>query len=196
MRELKKLTAEFDVKIHLDGARLFNAALALGVEPAEICEYADSVMLCVSKGLCAPVGSLIAGDAGFIERARKYRTMLGGGMRQAGILAAAGIIAIEKRRHRLHIDHKNAQTLAEGFRELGFGIVNDKPDINMVFIKTNFDGGKQSEYRDYLKRHGVLAAGRSDDVIRFVTNREVSEEDIVYTLRLTKEFMDGFSKAG
>ena len=110
--------AKHGIPVHLDGARIYNAATYLGVEAREIAKYCDSVNVCLSKGLCAPVGSVLAGSREFIERARKFRKMLGGGMRQAGILAAAGIIAIEKMTKRLKEDHDNALLLAKGLNSL------------------------------------------------------------------------------
>jgi threonine aldolase len=189
MREFRKLALDNGVKIHLDGARLFNAALALGVEPAEICENADSVMVCMSKGLCAPVGSLVAGDAEFIAKARKNRKILGGGMRQAGILAAACIVAVTRRRGRLIVDHENAANLADGLAALGFEIVNGKPDINMVFAKTNFGAEKHAAYIAHLRGNGALATAVSADVVRFVPNREVDAEDIARVIELSREFV-------
>ncbi len=106
------------LKVHLDGARIFNAATALGETVEQMTRKADSVMFCLSKGLGAPVGSLIAGTKAFIEKGRIYRKMFGGGMRQAGVIAAAGLVALEKSPARLHIDHENAKRLAEGIAEI------------------------------------------------------------------------------
>jgi threonine aldolase len=189
MAEYRELTSKHGIKIHLDGARLFNAALALGVSVDRVCGYADSVMICVSKGLCAPVGSLVAGDREFIARARKNRKILGGGMRQAGILAAAGIIAIENNSARLGEDHRNARRLAEGLEQLGFGILNNKPDINIVFVNTKMDDARFEEYLSYLKENGVLASSLSQGVIRFVTSREVCQDDVDLVILLTGRFL-------
>jgi len=188
MAEYRELTAEYGIKIHLDGARVFNAAFALGVSVDRICQYADSVMICISKGLCAPVGSLVAGDGDFIARARKYRKILGGGMRQAGILAAAGIIAIEKNSARLGEDHENAVRLAKGLKQLGFEIINGKPDINMVFVDTKMEDVRFEDYLDYLKQNGVLVGSLSQGVVRFVTSREVTKDDVDLAVWLTGEF--------
>ena len=111
-------------------------------------------------------------------------------MRQAGILAAAGIIAIEERRHRLHVDHENAATLAEGLIGCGFKIVNGKPDINMVFADTGMDEEQMGEYLRYLRQNGVLAGSVSIGVVRFVTNREVTAEDVEFVVWLTKSFVE------
>jgi len=123
------------LSVHMDGARLFNAAVAQGIEAAEITRYVDSVTFCLSKGLCAPVGSVLCGSADFIHRARRARKSLGGGMRQAGILAAAGIIALNEMVERLSDDHDHARLLAEGLARIP-GIVVDVPMVrtNMVFF--------------------------------------------------------------
>ncbi|MYD39153.1 MAG: low-specificity L-threonine aldolase [Chloroflexi bacterium] len=118
------------LRFHIDGARIFNAAAAYAVEPKALAEGADSLTFCLSKGLCAPVGSLLVGDAAFIKRARRARKVLGGGMRQAGILAAAGLIALHEMRLRLHEDHSNAQLLAEGLSEI--------PGVTIQSQRTNF----------------------------------------------------------
>jgi threonine aldolase len=124
----------------MDGARLFNASIALGVEPIEITKHVDSVTFCLSKGLCAPVGSLLCGSGSFINEARRARKVLGGGMRQAGILAAAGIIALEEMVDRLAVDHANARLLAEGLEQIpGIDIDVDLIQTNIVFFKLHQD---------------------------------------------------------
>jgi threonine aldolase len=134
MDEAAGVAREWRIPIHLDGARIFNAAAALNTTVAEIASRADSVMFCLSKGLCAPVGSLLAGPKLFVEEARYKRKIMGGGMRQAGILAAAGIIALEKMSGRIAEDHAHARKLAEGLREIN-GIEVETPQINMVFFR-------------------------------------------------------------
>src|SRR5262245_1525135 len=125
MRSVHHFAREQGLMVHLDGARLFNAAVALGLEAREIAQHADSVMFCLSKGLAAPVGSILAGDAEFVARARRVRKLLGGGMRQAGIIAAAGIVALDQMVERLAEDHANARLLAEGlasFPQIGIDL--------------------------------------------------------------------------
>src|SRR5699024_2856758 len=117
MKEVYEIGQKHDIAVHLDGARIFNAATYLNVDVKEIAQYADSINVCLSKGLCAPVGSVLIGNEQFIDRARKNRKLLGGGMRQAGILAAAGLIALEEMPHRLKEDHDNAKRLARGLAE-------------------------------------------------------------------------------
>jgi threonine aldolase len=134
-RAVGELAHRHGLRLHLDGARIFNAATALGVRAAALAAPADSVTFCLSKGLCAPVGSVLCGTKEFIQRARRMRKMLGGGMRQAGIIAAAGIVALEKMVDRLSEDHRRARTLAEGLSRVpGLLIETDPPQTNMVFL--------------------------------------------------------------
>jgi len=134
-RQVGELARQYNLKLHLDGARLFNAAVALGVSARQLAEPADSVTFCLSKGLCAPVGSVLCGSQEFIAKARRLRKLLGGGMRQAGILAAAGIVALEQMVDRLAEDHARARRLAEGLRRIpGLQLDPHTPYTNMVFL--------------------------------------------------------------
>lgn len=136
LKEIKEIAESNSIPVHMDGARIFNAAAALGVDAREVAACCDSVMFCLSKGLAAPAGSMLAGSREFIGRARKYRKLMGGGMRQIGILAAAGIIALEKMTDRLNEDHENAKYLAEELSKLpGVHVMRDRLDIDMVFFK-------------------------------------------------------------
>jgi threonine aldolase len=135
MRQVRALADRHNLKVHLDGARIFNASVALGVDVKAIAQYADSVTFCLSKGLSAPVGSVICGSRDFIAQARRYRKMLGGGMRQAGVLAAAGIVALEKMIDRLAEDHANARRLAEGLADIpGVTVDLDRVQTNLIFL--------------------------------------------------------------
>ena len=137
MEEIYRIGQRAGIPVHLDGARLFNAATALGVDVKEITQYCDSVMCCLSKGLCAPVGSMVAGSKQFIHRARRHRKMLGGGMRQAGFLAAAGLIALHEMPKHLATDHANAKYLAGQLNQIeGFEVEMNHVDIDMVFFTT------------------------------------------------------------
>lgn len=137
MKEIYRIGQRAGIPVHLDGARLFNAATALGVDVKEITQYCDSVMCCLSKGLCAPVGSMVAGSKQFIHRARRHRKMLGGGMRQAGFLAAAGLIALHEMPKHLATDHANAKYLAGQLNQIeGFEVEMNHVDIDMVFFTT------------------------------------------------------------
>jgi threonine aldolase len=158
---------------HLDGARIFNASVALGVPVDELTSGFSSVMFCLSKGLCAPVGSMLVGSRKFIERARSVRKMLGGGMRQAGVLAAAGLIALEEMPKRLGVDHANAKLLAERMSGL------KQVEIDCATVQTNIVIFKVRGVTDVapvltkLKQHGVLAGTAASDQIRFVTHNDV-----------------------
>lgn len=170
--------------VHLDGARLFNAAAALGRPAAELCAKADTVMVCLSKGLGAPVGSMLAGPAALMDDARLYRKRLGGGMRQAGILAAAGLIALEQMTARLAEDHANARFLAEGLGSLpGVRVLNPEPATNIVV----FEAPEPARLSADLKAHGVLINPISETALRAVTHYDVSREDCAQALAALQE---------
>ena len=188
MQEIREMANSHGIPIHMDGARLFNAALALGVDVKELAACADSVSCCLSKGLCAPVGSVLCGRPEFIARARKYRKMLGGGMRQTGILAAAGILSLTEMTKRLGEDHDNARHLAELLAEIpGVTVDLESVQINMVFA--SFDWPNLVDLHRWLKERGVMIC---DDYIapeiRFVTHYGVTNEDVERLAELLKEF--------
>ncbi len=164
--------------VHLDGARIFNAATALGVDVRTLTRGFDTIMFCLSKGLCAPVGSMLVGSAEMMEQARIYRKALGGGMRQAGILAAAGLIALEKMTLRLHEDHANARLLAEALSNLeGVFIDLNTVETNIVIFRltgTLADALSATELVARLKTRGILASTIGPDAIRMVTHHDVS----------------------
>jgi len=144
--DVGKLAQRNGLRLHLDGARIFNAAAALGVDASKLAESSDSVTFCLSKGLCAPVGSVLCGNEDFIYRARRARKQLGGGMRQAGVLAAAGVVALESMVNRLADDHRRAQILADELRELpGVILENDPPPTNMIYMRLSNDAGLDGE---------------------------------------------------
>jgi len=185
---IKELAEEHGIPVHMDGARLFNAAVALGVDACEIAACADSVMFCLSKGLAAPVGSLVAGTKDFIARARKNRKLMGGGMRQAGILAAAGLIALEKMTARLAEDHQNAAYLAEQLSRIpGVEVKDDRRDINMVFFEMCEDVIPEDKLVSHLLKNGIKICGIENDEWRFVTNLDVTREDIDFVIGKMKE---------
>jgi threonine aldolase len=162
------------IPVHLDGARIFNAAVALGKPVAEITKKFDSVMFCLSKGLGAPVGSLLVGTKKFIEQARVYRKALGGGMRQAGVLAAAGLIALEEGPKRLHEDHANAKFLAEGLAKLrGIKLDPTKVQTNILVFEISGTGMDSATFTRKLMEKNVLASGISPTEIRIVTHMDV-----------------------
>jgi threonine aldolase len=179
------------IPVHLDGARVFNAATALNIDVATLTSGFSSVMFCLSKGLCAPVGSMLVGSRKFIERARSVRKMLGGGMRQAGVIAAAGFIALEEMPKRLHEDHANARLLANGVAE--FPMV----DIDLSTVQTNiviFSVAGVSDVSPLLgelKKRGVLAGSAASHQIRFVTHKDVDRAACEEALRITGEALAG-----
>ena len=178
---------EAGVPVHLDGARLFNAAVALGRSPAEFTRPVDSVTFCVSKGLGAPVGSVICGSAEFIARARRWRKMVGGGMRQAGIIAAAGIVALERMVDRLADDHANARRLAEGVARLrGLRVDLASVQTNIVIFHVDRPQGVEELVQGCAARkvkvHGIGATS-----IRCVTHKDVDGDDIQRALDALRE---------
>jgi threonine aldolase len=170
--------------VHLDGARLFNAAAALGRPVSELCAKADTVMVCLSKGLGAPVGSMLAGPAALMDDARLYRKRLGGGMRQAGILAASGLIALEQMPARMAEDHANARLLAEGLGALpGVRVLNPEPATNIVV----FEAPEPARLSADLKARGVLINPISETALRAVTHYDVTREDCEQALAAVQE---------
>ena len=166
------------VPIHLDGARIFNSAVAFDTTVADLTRHCDSVQFCLSKGLGAPVGSMLVGTKAFIDEARAWRKRLGGGMRQVGVLAAAGLIALEESPKRLHEDHANARRLAEGLAEIdGISIDPSSVVTNIVIFDVSETGLFQSEICVRLKLHNVLASGW-DSVIRMVAHNGIASNDI------------------
>lgn len=181
MAEIRRIADEHGLNVHLDGARVFNAAAALGVDVKEITRHADSVSCCLSKGLCAPVGAIFAGRAETVKRARKCRKLLGGGMRQAGILAAAGILALKEMPKRLSEDHANAKRLAELLSQIdGVSIDKDSVEINMVFFKLDRSAELKAALPEKMKQHGILINPEELGEFRFVTNNDVSAKDVEF----------------
>ena len=181
MAEIRRIADEHGLNVHLDGARVFNAAAALGVDVKEITRYADSVSCCLSKGLCAPVGAIFAGRAETVKRARKCRKLLGGGMRQAGILAAAGILALKEMPKRLSEDHANAKRLAELLSQIdGVSIDKDSVEINMVFFKLDRSAELKAALPEKMKQHGILINPEELGEFRFVTNNDVSAKYVEF----------------
>ncbi len=170
MDAIRAVADRHAIPVHLDGARLFNAAASLGVEARDIAARADSVMFCLSKGLCAPVGSMLAGPADFIARARRKRKVMGGGMRQAGILAAAGLIALKDMTKRLHEDHANARLFAELLARIpGLALDPESVDINMVFFAVDPAPDPERVVRAMAER-GILVNPPENGSFRFVTH--------------------------
>ncbi|MBI4863202.1 MAG: aminotransferase class I/II-fold pyridoxal phosphate-dependent enzyme [Candidatus Riflebacteria bacterium] len=179
MSRVRALAAAHRVPVHLDGARLFNAALALGVDVREICAQADTVAFCLSKGLGAPVGSLLSGTAEFVRQARRRRKIMGGGMRQAGVLAAPGIVALTDGLARLEEDHRLARLLARRLAGIP-GVVLDLASVqtNMVYCHLRGQGKSEEELVRFLEQRHILVYPPSTWGIRFVTSLEVDEEGV------------------
>jgi threonine aldolase len=176
------------LKVHMDGARIFNAATALGRPVRDLCAVVDTVMFCLSKGLGAPVGSMLAGKAGDIARARLYRKRLGGGMRQAGVLAAAGMVALEETPPRLHQDHENALWLAERLAELpGIRLNPNSIATNIVIFDISQTGRTSAALSAEFKTRGLLINGVNDSSMRLVTHFDVSRRDCERALKIIQE---------
>ncbi len=176
MREVIDGAHAAGLPVHLDGARVFNAAVALNTDVAMLTAGFDTVNFCLSKGLCAPVGSMLVGTRALIARARSVRKALGGGMRQAGIFAAAGLIALEEMPARLHEDHANAKLLADRLQGVEGVIVNKRPETNILIFQVR---GEAAHWVSRMREEGVLASAIGPDRIRLVTHRDVSSEQCV-----------------
>ena len=187
MKEVYNLAKSKGIPVHLDGARIFNAAASLETDVKNIATYADSVNVCLSKGLCAPVGSMLVGTKDFIEKARKNRKLMGGGLRQVGILAAAGIIALTDMASRLSDDHKNARYLADQLDKIeSCHVLRDRLDINMVFFTLPESVISELALIEGLNREKIRINGLENDEYRFVTNYGVSIEDIDKVIQVMK----------
>ena len=191
-RAVYRAAKDRGLMVHMDGARLFNAAAALGCSAADIAACTDSVMFCLSKGLCAPVGSMLAGSGEFIRRARKNRKILGGGMRQCGVLAAAGIIALEEMTGRLAEDHENAAWLRERLAKIpGVHVKTGGIQINMVFFTLDCPDALAASLPERFLEKGVKINGISGGEFRFVTNHDVTREDLAYAADCLEGFLRG-----
>ncbi|MFW9827201.1 MAG: threonine aldolase family protein [Candidatus Thorarchaeota archaeon] len=183
MQQMRAFTEKNDLKLHLDGARIFNAAVSLAVPVTEFTKNVDSVMFCLSKGLSCPVGSIVAGSKEFISRARRFRKMLGGGMRQVGIIASFGLIALEpKWISRLKEDHKNAKLLAEGINSYNLPVEVNNPETNIVVVKF-LKKARIFKIVAKLGKEGILSFNISKEKLRFVTHYGIYEDDIQYSIR-------------
>ncbi|MCL2092842.1 MAG: beta-eliminating lyase-related protein [Treponema sp.] len=188
MRDVYNFASSVKVPVHLDGARIFNAASFLGCDVKEITRYCDSLMVCFSKGLCAPVGSIIAGSKEFMEKAKRIRKILGGAMRQAGVLAAPALYAIKNMRDRLGEDRERAIKLAQGFRDLGFIVDADNIQSNIVMLYTPPDWKIDApRVVELLATKGILCFDLAPNKVRFVTHYYITDEAVEYTLKAGRE---------
>ena len=185
MHSIAQVAHARNIPVHLDGARIFNAAIALDVDPSSLANQVDTMNFCLSKGLSCPVGSVICGDTKFINSARKVRKMLGGGMRQAGVLAAAGIVALDHMVDRLVEDHENASLLARGFSQIkGLTINPEQVQTNIVIVETSRVSAL--DFISALKERGVLASYNLGQRVRFVTHYGINQEDIKEALNASE----------
>ena len=188
MKSVWELAKKYDLPVHIDGARIFNAATYLGVDVKEMAQYADSISVCLSKGLCAPVGSVLVGSKEFIDLARRKRKILGGGMRQAGILAAAGIVALTEMTDRLQEDHDNAAYMAERLTEVeGLEVYKERQQIDMVFFKLKGYPLDSAKLVAYMAENNVIINGEDNGMMRYVTHAYVSREEIDTVIELMKK---------
>ncbi|HPB58778.1 MAG TPA: GntG family PLP-dependent aldolase [Candidatus Saccharicenans sp.] len=188
-KEMRKVADEYGLKIHLDGARIFNASLASGVPVKEYARYCDSVMFCLSKGLSSPVGSMLVSDRAAIDYARRVRKALGGGMRQAGVLAACGLISLTKMIDRLKEDHLRARRLAEAIYDLpGITLNPVEVETNIIVFYFNHPKITIPELLNKLKEKGILALGVFGGV-RLVTHKDVDDEDVERAIKAFREIL-------
>jgi threonine aldolase len=185
MADIYRLAKSKGLLVHLDGARLWNASTATGIKSQEYAQWADSVSVCLSKGLGAPIGSLVAGSKAFIDRIHRFRKMFGGGMRQVGIIAAAGIYALEHHLERLKEDHQNAKRLGVGLKEFkGVSIDPRHVETNIVIFDIANAGMTAAQVAEAMKKEGVLIHAFAKTQIRLVTHLDVSGEDIERALKV------------
>lgn len=191
MDEIYTVAKKYNLPVHLDGARVFNASASLNVDVKEITKYCDSIMFCLSKGLCAPVGSVLAGSKEFIAKARKKRKLMGGGLRQAGFLAAAGIVALNDMTKRLNEDHENAKLLASELNKLPEINVNlDNVKINMVFFSFKDNSIDTKNLVKFFLENNIKINDAENGLMRFVTHYWVTKEDIYRIIHTMKDFLN------
>lgn len=187
LEEIWANAKERNLPVHLDGARIFNASVALGVDVKTLTRGFDTVMFCLSKGLCAPIGSMLVGSAALMEEARIHRKALGGGMRQVGVLAAAGLIALEQMPARLHEDHANARLIAEALSHFDcIDIDLDSVETNIIIFKVT-GGVNADDLVERMKARGVLISTVGPNSIRLVTHRDVSRADCLKAIEVLTE---------
>ncbi|XP_059435941.1 low-specificity L-threonine aldolase 1-like [Corylus avellana] len=188
-----ELAKKHGLKLHIDGARIFNASVALGIPVHRLVQAADSVSVCLSKGLGAPVGSVIVGSKSFIAKAKILRKTLGGGMRQVGILCAAALVAVQENVEKLEGDHKNAKILAEGLNQMkGIRIDVASVETNIIFFEVEESSKITAEKLcKYLEEHGILVLQESSSIVRIVVHHQISESDVQYTLSCFQQALTG-----
>ena len=188
IEDIAAYAASQNIRMHLDGARLMNAVIASGLDPSAFGDHFNSVSLCLSKGLGAPVGSVLVGDAGCINRAHRFRKMFGGGMRQIGILAAAGLYALDHHIERLADDHQRAKTLAETCLEMGY-LENDIAWTQTNIVLLAFPDGNTAEVELKFKQAGLLVSVVNDHRIRLVTHLDFHQEQLLRSIEILKQVL-------
>jgi threonine aldolase len=190
LEAISEVAKKHSLKVYMDGARIFNASVALNINVKEFTKHVDNLMFCLSKGLSCPVGSLIVGNRDFINRARKNRKILGGGMRQAGIIAAPGIIALEKMINRLRMDHENAKLLAEKLIKIG-GVHIDLKNVQTNIVTFDLDPSVNCDaFLQKLKENGILALAQAKNRVRIVTHRGIEREHIEKTAATVERILN------
>lgn len=187
MKAIWDVAKDHDLPVHLDGARIFNAAIHLGIDVKQLTKYTDSLMFCLSKGLSAPVGSVVCGNKEFISQARYYRRFLGGAMRQAGIIAAPGIIALTKMVDRLKEDHETATLLAHGLKQIDGIKLLHVVQTNIIRFDVGELGMTGDQFMNTMGRFGIKTGGGPRSDLRVVTHRGITKEDIEYTIECVKK---------
>ena len=191
LRAVSDVAKAHGLRLYMDGARVFNAAVALKTDVREFTRHVDNLMFCLSKGLSCPVGSVVVGTQEFIDKARKIRKVLGGGMRQAGIIAAPGIVALEKMIDRLEEDHRNAKRLAEGIAKIeGIAVDMERVQTNMVLFDISGLGVADELFLSKLKENGVLALTNAKNKVRMVTHRGIEGEHIEKAIAAVENVAD------
>lgn len=192
MKGIGEIARRHDLKVHVDGARIFNAAVALGVEASVLVSEADSVTFCLSKGLAAPVGSLVCGSHDFISEARRARKVVGGGMRQAGVLAAAGIVALTEMIDRLVEDHVNARRLGQRLVDIaGLSVETGNVQTNIVYMEITHNGQSSNDLARKLASKGVLLLPTGPRQLRAVTNYHITADDVDHAAGLIRKALEG-----
>lgn len=192
LKEIYELAKEFNVNVHMDGARLLNAAVSQGIEVKELCKYVDSVMFCISKGLGAPVGSLLCGNTEFIREVRKKRKLLGGSMRQAGIIAAPGIYALKYNIDKLKTDNENAKYVSESLKDLKKAKVQKDVQSNIVMLDITDTGVSTTEYCNIAKSYGLLIRPVLETKVRLVFYNGITREDTEEVINILRTIDNSF----
>lgn len=187
LKEIYEIGKDKDIPVHMDGSRIFNAAAGSGTGIKEIARNADTVLFCLSKGLGAPMGSILAGSENIIAKAREWRKALGGATRQAGIVGAAGIVALEEMTERLVTDHENAKIFADGLEQTELKVMNDDVETNIVLVSIRDLNVSMERFLSLLESEGVLAGALDTETVRFVTHYEISEKDIQKALDVIRK---------